>query len=51
MIGHSLSQDGIGFPFLSPLCYFYIAVNEETALTWASLNDVGEDTKYFISQV
>ena len=51
MVGHSLYQDGIGFPFFSPLCYHYISVNEEAALSWLSISDVGEDAKYAINKV
>ena len=31
MVGHSILPDGIGFPYFSPLCYWYIAVGEEAA--------------------
>jgi hypothetical protein len=51
MVGHSLCQDGIGFPFLSPLCYYYMAINEEAAMGWISENDVGEDVNYVINKV
>ena len=51
MVGHSLLQDGIGFPYLSPLCFWYIAAGEEEAMQHASLCDVGCDTVDFISKV
>ena len=51
MVGHSILQDGIGFPYFSPLCYWYIAVGEEAALQNSSLKDVGEDVKEFITKV
>lgn len=51
MIGHSIAQDGIGFPFLSPACYWYIVGGEEMALEYASVDDVGADVVYVISKV
>lgn len=51
IVGHSIFQDGIGFPHLSAVCYWYIAVGEETALQYLSLDDVGADCRNFISQV
>ena len=41
MIGHSILQDGIGFPHLSPLCYWYIAEGEKRALEYGTLADIG----------
>ena len=51
IVGHSILQDGIGFPYLSAVCYWYIAAGEETALQYLSLDDVGADSLQFISQV
>ena len=50
-VGHSILQDGIGFPYLSAVCYWYIAAGEEIALQYLSLDDVGADSLQFISQV
>ena len=30
IVGHRILQDGIGFPYLSAVCYWYIAAGEET---------------------
>ena len=51
MVGHSIQQDGIGFPYLSPLCFDYIALGEEHALQHCSLNDVNDFAKDFIVKV
>ncbi len=51
MVGHSLVQDGIGFPHFSPLCFWYIAAGEEEAMQHVSLCDVGSDIVDFISKV
>lgn len=41
MVGHSILQDGVGFPFLSKMCYRYITRGEDAALQCVSLADVG----------
>ena len=51
MVGHSILQDGNGFPFLSKMCYWYIASGEEKALQFASLDDVGQDSANIVSKV
>ena len=40
MIGHSLSQDGIGFLYLSKTCFWYMFQGEEKALEYMSADDV-----------
>lgn len=51
MIGHSIAQDGIGFPYLSAVCYWYIVGGEEVALEYTSIDDVGADVANAISKV
>jgi len=51
MISHSITQDGIGFPYLSLLCYGYLANGEEYALQQVTLTDVGADVASVITQV
>ena len=51
MVAHSLCQDGIGFPYLSPTCYSYITAGEEKALQLASIQDIPSDSAFLISQV
>ena len=51
MIAHSIYQDGIGFPFLSPTCYWYLIGGENMALEFATLQDVPADTALLITKV
>ena len=51
MVGHSILQDGVGFPFFSPVCFWYIADGDKKTLQYASLADVGADVATVISQV
>ena len=51
MVGHSVSQDGVGFPHLSHLCYWYLAGGEEKALPYVSLADVRSDIASLVLQV
>lgn len=51
MVGHSILQDGIGFPYFSPLCFWYMAVGEEESLQHASVCDIGSNTIDFIYKV
>ena len=50
MVAHSICQDGIGFSYFSPVCYWYM-VGEEKALQFASVQDVGGDVAAMVSQV
>ena len=51
MVAHSICQDGIGFPYLSLCCYWYIVEGEERALEFATVEDVSADAAYVIKQV
>ena len=51
MVGHSIQHDGIGFPYLSPLCYDYIARGEQHAVQNCSLSDVTANVVEFITKV
>lgn len=51
MIAHSICQDGIGFPYLSPTCYWYMVGGEEKALQFATVQDLPADSAMVISQV
>ncbi len=53
IVGHSISQDGIGFPCLSLTSYWYMAAGEDRALEFASVEDVyvGADVSSIISKV
>jgi len=51
MISHSIFQDGIGFPFLSPTCYWYLIGNEDMAIQHISLEDLPADSASLITEV
>ena len=51
MIAHSICQDGIGFPYMSPVCFWYIIGGEEKALEFATAQDLPADSALVISQV
>ena len=51
MVGHSICQDGIGFPFFSLTNYTYIVKGEEKALQVCSDNDIGAGVAAIISKV
>jgi len=51
IVGHSIIQEGIGFPYLSPLCYWYIAAGKRTAMLHYTDDDVGAACNYLITKV
>jgi len=51
MLAHSIAQDGVGFPYLSPFSYWYIAAGEVEALQHIGLSDVGTDVANVITKV
>ena len=51
MIAHAIAMEGIGFPFLSRACYWFIAAGEDQALQFIELADVGADVAHVVSQV
>ena len=51
MVGHSIMQDGVGFPYLSPTCYWYIIDNKMKALQNLSLQDVDRNAALIIAKV
>ena len=51
IIGHSICQDGIGFPFFSPTCYWYLIGGEEKALEFASVEDLPADSAIVLAKV
>ena len=48
---HIACQDGIGFPYLSPTCYWYLIGGDERAMEFVSVEDVGADVVSVISKV
>ena len=51
MVAHSIAQDGVGFPYLSPCSYWYIAAGEVEALQHIGLSEVGPDVADVIPKV
>ena len=53
MISHSIYQDGVGFPYLSPACYWYLVGNEDMAIPYISvdLEDLPRDSAALVTQV
>lgn len=51
MVSHSICQDGIGFPYLSPTCYWYIIGGESKALQFANIQDLPADSAFLINKV
>lgn len=51
MIAHSICQDGIGFPYFSPTCFWYIIGGETKALQFACVEDLPGDSALVVKQV
>ena len=51
IIAHSICQDGIGFSYLSPTCFWYIVGGEEKALQFACVEDLPGDSASVLKQV
>ena len=51
MFSHSIFQDGIGFPYLSHICFWYLIGNEKMAIEHVSLADLPADSASFTKEV
>ena len=51
MLSHSIFQDGIGFPYLSPACYWYLIGSEDMAIEHITLDDLPADAATLIAEV
>ena len=51
MISHSLVQCAVGFPYLSPYCFWYIVSGEDEAMQHVTLADVGADVSSAVEKV
>lgn len=51
MIAHSILMDNIGFPYLSPAAYYYMANKLDIAVTLITDDDVSDRTRYIIKEV
>lgn len=51
MVGHSLSQNGIGLLYLSQVCFWYMFQGEEKALEYMSADEIDDDAASVVSKV
>ena len=51
MINHTLIMDGMGFPYLSPPCYYYMAGEYNTAVTLTTNEDLRSRVHHVLQQV
>ena len=51
MIAHTLLMDGIGFPYLSPPCYYYMTGKWNTAIAFITDEDVSSRVRHVLKQV
>ena len=51
MLAHSIFQDGIGFPYLAPVCFWYLIGNEDMAIEHVTLKDLPADAAALITEV
>lgn len=51
MIAHSIAMDGVGFPYLSPVCYWYIVDGEDQAFQFIGEQDVGAGVYQLVTEV
>ena len=51
MVGHSIIQEGIGFPFFSQLCFSYMVGGEDKAMEHVTLADINEPAASVVQKV
>ena len=51
MVGHSIMQDGTGFPYFSSVCYWYVAGKEQKALESLLVKELSEDVGFLVTKV
>ena len=51
MVGHSIVMDGVGFPYLSRPCFYYMAGHMDRAFSFASVGDASKVVQHVISKV
>lgn len=51
MVAHTMVMDGIGFPFISPVLYYYMADQLDFAVTMINSDDISDRVKYIIKEV
>ena len=51
MVGHSIVMDGVGFPYLSRPCFYYMAGHVNKAFSFASVGDASKVVQHAVSKV
>lgn len=51
MLAHSIRQDGIAFPYLSPVCFWYVIGGEDMAIQYATIDNLPADSASLIKEV
>ena len=51
MIGHAIIMDNLGFPYLSPALYYYMASHLNLAVSAISMGDLGSNAEHIVSKV
>ena len=51
IVGHSLAQDGVGFPFLPRTCYWYVVSGIDRAISEYTEEDLPVDIRHVVKQV
>jgi len=51
IIGHSILQVGVGFPYVSPVCYWYMVDDKIKALASLSLKDLDDNVALMVAKI
>ena len=51
IIGHSILQVGVGFPYVSPVCYWYMVDDKIKALASLSPKDLDDNVALIVAKV
>lgn len=51
MIAHSVAMDGVGFPYLSPACFWYLVGGVDKALPFIGKDDVSDAVYSVVTEV
>ena len=51
MISHSIGQDGVGFPYLSPVCFWYMVGGMDEALPYVTKDDLSHAVHLVVEEV
>ena len=51
IIGHAIIMDNLGFPYLSPALYYYMASHLNLAVSAITMGDLGSNAEHIVSKV